>query len=60
MIRYEMVQDDDGLLNLTVLINDCNNSRIICTDEQLKELATIVYKVVSLTNFVDVRDEIQS
>ena len=60
MIRYEMVQDDDGLLNLTVLINDCNNSRIICTDAQLKELAAIVYKIVSLTTINDVRDEIQS
>jgi hypothetical protein len=60
MIRYEMINDDDGSRNLTVLINDCNNSRIICTDDQLRELAGVVYKIVSLSDLRDIRDVVQS
>jgi hypothetical protein len=60
MIRYEMINDDDGSRNLTVLINDCNNSRIICTDDQLKELSYIVVKIVNLTQLPDPLHEVQS
>ena len=60
MIRYEMHNDDDGLNGVLALINDSNNSRIIVTDDQLRELSSLVYKILALTDMQDIRDEVQS
>ena len=50
MIRYEVTNDDDGINNLVTLINGNNNTRIIVTDDELRELAALVYKIIALSD----------
>jgi hypothetical protein len=60
MIKYFPVQNEDGAIEAWWFINTNNNSRIIITDDELRELSTILLKIVVAADYVDPTHAIQS
>jgi len=60
MIRYLPVQNEDGAIEAWSFINDSNGSRIIVTDYELRELSTILLKIVIAADYVDPFHAVQS
>ena len=60
MIKYLPVQNEDGAIEAWSFINTNNNSRIIVTDEELRELSTILLNIVIAADYVDPFHAVQS
>jgi len=60
MIKYLPVQNEDGAIEAWAFINTNNESRIIVTDDELRELSTILLKIVIAADYVDPTHTIQS
>ena len=60
MIKYFPVQNEDGAIEAWSFINTNNESRIIVTDEDLRELSTILLKIVIAADYVDPTHAVQS
>ena len=60
MIKYFPVQNDDGAIEAWAFINTNNNSRIIVTDDEIRELATILNKIVIAADYQDPFHAVQS
>ena len=60
MIKYFPVQNEDGAIEAWAFINKNNNSRIIVTDEDLRELSTILLKIVIAADYPDPFHAVQS
>jgi hypothetical protein len=60
MIKYLPVQNEDGGIEAWSFINTNNNSRIIVTDDEIRELATILNKIVIAAHYPDTFHAIQS
>ena len=60
MIKYMPVQNEDGAIEAWAFINTNNNSRIIVTDEDLRELSTILLKIVIAADYTDPFHAVQS
>jgi len=60
MIKYLPVQNEDGAIEAWAFINTNNESRIIVTDDELRELSTILLKIVIAADYVDPVHSVQS
>ena len=60
MIKYFPVQNEDGAIEAWSFINTNNNSRIIITDDEIRELATILNKIVIAADYPDPFHAVQS
>ena len=60
MIKYFPVQNVDGAIEAWAFINKNNNSRIIVTDDEIRELSTILLKIVISADYPDPFHAVQS
>jgi hypothetical protein len=60
MIKYLPVQNENGAIEAWAFINTNNESRIIVTDDDLRELSTILLKIVISADYVDPTHAVQS